>query len=609
MQRRLFLPIVLFATLLGLAACGTDSGITVTKDVPDATVADSALPDLAVDEQSFPELPAPCDGCGPDVPDLPGDPVDDFGYPCKSNSDCLSGLCILHQGEQICTRECMEECPDGFLCAQLAAGGGPDLLFVCQSLDPSQCLPCADNGECPAGPSSTAYCAVYPGEGSFCASACSEEHPCPEGYYCLQADTVEGEERNLCVLQKGACPCTQYAIYKDLSTPCLEENEFGLCVGERVCTEDGLTDCDAAAPSIEICNGMDDDCDGEIDEATCDDGNPCTTDECLPSSGCQFEALEGVECDDGDPCTVAEVCIAGECTGQLVNCDDQNPCTDDWCDPAGGCAHGNSNEECDDGDACTVGDHCSGGECAGTAVACDCQADADCAALEDGNVCNGTLFCDKGKVPYLCKLKPGTVKECPAPEGKNKHCLAAWCDPVDGSCSLVPANGGAPCDDGNKCTYGEVCADGACVQGKPLNCNDGNPCTDDSCQPGIGCVSTENDGPCDDGNPCTINDLCQQGECMGGGALSCNDNNACTNDVCNPLKGCLHTNNNQPCDDLDPCTEQDACSGGVCLGSVAKDCDDGNPCTNDTCVPLAGCSHSNNSNPCDDGNACTVADK
>jgi len=37
------------------------------------------------------------------------------------------------------------------------------------------------------------------------------------------------------------------------------------------------------------------------------------------------------------------------------------------------------------------------------------------------------------------------------------------------------------------------------------------------------------------------------------------------------------------CDDGDPCTTPDSCSGGVCAAGPARDCDDSNECTEDTC--------------------------
>ena len=60
-----------------------------------------------------------------------------------------------------------------------------------------------------------------------------------------------------------------------------------------------------AAP--EVCNGVDDDCDECIDEETCDDANPCTTDTCDEAAGCNHAPIDGGECLDGDACTAGDL--------------------------------------------------------------------------------------------------------------------------------------------------------------------------------------------------------------------------------------------------------------------------------------------------------------
>ena len=82
---------------------------------------------------------------------------------------------------------------------------------------------------------------------------------------------------------------------------------FGPCTstGETVCTGGVLaTTCEAGVPEVQfdtVCNGIDDDCDNNVDE----DFDPV-------SSGC----------DDGDPCTSSQ-CLGGECTTILTGlCND-----------------------------------------------------------------------------------------------------------------------------------------------------------------------------------------------------------------------------------------------------------------------------------------------
>ncbi len=650
MTRWLFVTLVSGALLFG--ACSSPSTIADAASPPDTgdggrsdTVAEvtiqpgeivsepDALFDLFeedVDVAADPPLPMcePGDGCILDH--------------CEENGDCQSGWCVQHLGDGVCSQICQEECPPGMSCQQVA-GTAPDLVFICVSDFANLCRPCAANADCTSVGGAADACISYGDEGSFCGGGCGEDGDCPWGFSCLEVESVDGVPLVQCVADAGTCPCTGSSIARGLSTPCRVTNAFGICEGMRSCTPDGLSECSASVPAKEDCNGSDDDCDGEVDEPDlvegayvllCDDSNPCTEDSCSGKEGCVNEVLDGTSCDDLDPCTVADHCVAGSCEGEAVECDDGNPCTEDSCTAKGGCVHVPNALPCDDEDPCTVGDLCAEATCSGTPVGCDCVADADCAALEDGNACNGTLVCDTTALPYQCVVDQETVVECPAPEGPEAFCLAAACDPGDGECSLVPANEGVLCDNGDACTYGDTCQAGVCSGGQPVNCNDGNPCTVDACDPAAGCSHTPEPAACDDGNPCTIdscdpatgcahadsneqcddqnactlNDQCIAGTCVGGPPPDCDDGNLCTTDSCSTKDGCIHSVNSAPCNDGDVCTVNDQCQLGQCQGGQSLVCNDGNGCTDDSCHPVNGCVFVANDAPCDDGDACTTGD-
>jgi hypothetical protein len=121
-------------------------------------------------------------------------------------------------------------------------------------------------------------------------------------------------------------------------------------------------------------NGCRDDCTFSChDDEDCDDGGECTSSTCdtLYFHTCNTTpASEGEVCGTGDVCTGVGTCISGTCTySSPLDCDDSEPCTTDSCDPTTGCEHVALPEgtPCDDGLFCWTGDQCWGiyGHCSG----------------------------------------------------------------------------------------------------------------------------------------------------------------------------------------------------------------------------------------------------
>ncbi len=354
--------------------------------------------------------------------------------------------------------------------------------------------------------------------------------------------------------------------------------------------------------------GMDPVC-GTLDCGQCFDFNDCTGDSCIAGQ-CNFQKLSGTDCDDGSVCTDGETCLNGECLGEPIVCDDGRECTSDSCDPITGCSSVPRAGECDDGNVCTHDDVCNSetGECVGTEIA---------GACDDQNACTEDL-----------------------------------CDPSIG-CKHISTM--ASCDDGDPCTFGDVCdSDGKCEGA--LGCDDGLLCTVDICETGIGCVHypkcqqglnqciidscdaetgfCQSEPKCEDFDICT-EDICDKltYECSHH-AILCNDENPCTDDFCDISMGCIFVENSDPCDDDNLCTTGDVCIKGDCVGTpvschdgvdctsdkcgasdglcvfVPTDsaCDDDNPCTNEYCDAVSGCVFTYNSDPCDDDDPQTLRD-
>ncbi|MGB0590138.1 MAG: hypothetical protein ACPGU1_10705 [Myxococcota bacterium] len=188
-------------------------------------------------------------------------------------------------------------------------------------------------------------------------------------------------------------------------------------------------------------------------------------------------------------------------------------------------------------------------------------------------------------------------------------CATQTCDLATGTCQSAPHADGTPCDDGTVCSEADTCQGGVCLGGVALVCDDGNVCTDDICDPSTGCVYAFNLGGCDDDDPCTSNDLCTGGVCTGS-ASACDDGNPCTLDHCLPGSGeCIHTDDDTlPCSDGSECTGGDQCTSGACVPGEVDACDDGNDCTSDSCEEGLCKNFPLEDQPCDDGEICTAGD-
>ncbi len=358
----------------------------------------------------------------------------------------------------------------------------------------------------------------------------------------------------------------------------------------------------------------------------------CTIGVCNPSTGiCESQsANNGSFCSDGDPCTVNDICSDGSCVGTAKNCTGLNSeCTVGVCNAITGDCEAepaNENGQCDDGDLCTVTDFCSNGVCGG--LPADCSGfDSDCTvgtcnpsnglceisatnegqACSDGDLCSTGDACSNG----LCL---GDAVDC---SGLDSDCTVGACNAVSGICEAVPINEGGACDDGDNCTTGDLCSNGVCGA-VAVDCSGlDDDCVVGVCNPVSGICETapaNEGGACDDGVNCTTGDACSNGICLAD-AIDCSGlDDACNVGVCNEGSGTCETapaNESGTCDDLDPCTVNDACTNGTCAGAP-KDCSalDG-PCTVGVCNGSTGeCEAlpTNEGLGCDDGDLCTSGD-
>jgi hypothetical protein len=309
-----------------------DTDLLAGKDAADGTgVADSlgdeVGSDVGVAGDGFSDLildtDTPFDQKGDADLWLPPGPGE-FGYPCESGKQCNSGFCVLAPEGQVCTVLCDQECPLGWTCA-LHEPSLPDSVYICAPPSPSLCLPCQVVADCRVnGVDLDEQCVSYGPEGWFCATACSEAAPCPSGYTCEFTGFGDGDG-GVCVLAQGECSCAAFARARGAATSCYVENEWGTCAGQRECGPSGLTECTAEAPEVEVCDGQDDDCDGEVDEGT--EGGECQVQSQFGTCFGLLQCVDGVLLCDGDE-PQPEACdgVDNDCDG---NIDEGFPDTDE----------------------------------------------------------------------------------------------------------------------------------------------------------------------------------------------------------------------------------------------------------------------------------------
>jgi hypothetical protein len=513
--------------------------------------------------EEWPVCPVDCGWCGDGVCGQ----VWDQEEPCPQDCivPCGDGECSGNETAQSCASDC-GWCGDG-VCSYREM----DLGYCYGDCPP----PCGD-GACVGG--ETAQSCPYD---CGCQPLCESQWECgPDGAACKQ--------------QCGACPSTAVCLEHTCCVPDSCKNKqcgadgcggsCGDCQAGTQCIDwycqdpDCIPDCQDNQCGSNGCGGV---C------GWCDDGLFCTSDSCLqnaclnetvplycvveqqcfysgqpnPEQPCQrckplSSQKQWSNAENGYPCEDASVCISGACCHKAEACQGKQ-CGPDGC--GGHCGFCAPDEGCQDG-ICV-----SGVECTPQCGENQCGEDGcggDCGQCNDGLACTSDIcvfgLCKAFALPLFCRVD----NACYASGQSNPDDPCQNCSPFLGAYEWSVVANGMPCEQGGCYSQG-ICVGGACVGSLPLDCDDQVLCTLDSCE-GAQCVNTPVDAVCAVGEPCI------QG-------------------VCDPEQGCLEVDIEGPCDDLDPCTVDDSCQGGVCEAGPPLVCDDSNSCTTDSCEPLVGC--------------------
>ncbi|MGM0578542.1 MAG: putative metal-binding motif-containing protein [Myxococcota bacterium] len=266
----------------------------------------------------------PCPGC--------------FRHPCDEASDCFSEYCVDSPEGQVCSKTCQsgDSCPQGWSCSQVSTGGDPK--FMCVPYDTFLCRPCQSDADCNAVglESGPGVCIDTGLRGSFCTRRCDQDSTCMEGFICRSLENYKGRTLDLCTPEEGGgdpadeCSCTPKFVEELAETTCSLENEHGTCKGTLMCVEVGpLPECSAPEPQAEVCNGLDDDCDGETDEDAVDctnyykdsdgDGYGQGSGECFCDDPGEGWILDGGDCNE--LVTAINPGAPEVCNGLDDNCD------------------------------------------------------------------------------------------------------------------------------------------------------------------------------------------------------------------------------------------------------------------------------------------------
>ncbi len=382
------------------------------------------------------------------------EPVKAEGDPCMTDLECETGLCFGLQGQaSVCKRKCTAGCTKQEVCTQIDLN-----RYGCVPAREGLCKACQTNADCPYA----ADICISVGGVKVCGRDCSFDNACPESYHCIPGKTAEGSEvAAQCQPNSGTCGCTALSVGQHIT--CENTNDAGTCLGSSTCELTGYSACTALVPSVEVCNGKDDNCNSKVDEdlgetscgvgeckrtfANCVNGLPQT---CVPGTPAidicneKDDNCDGV-IDDGIDKNSLQFC--GTCTNSCTAANGTPKCSSGTCSVDSCTA---PFKDCDAvySNGCEVNTNTSLLHCGGCAKPC---AAANATPLCSTGVCTFTCLPGFGDVDKLASN--GCEATCTNTDAPELGFLDTNCDGIDGNESVaifVDTLGGASGNPGTK---------------------------------------------------------------------------------------------------------------------------------------------------------------
>lgn len=513
---------------------------------------------------------------------------------CVSTSACDIAKCVkVANSEELVCKHTQRNCDDGVLCTKDSCDPALGCVHTFTRDDEICPFQCASDSDCLKWGFSLKL-------GKQCKkAACNKKagscYIVPKERTCVTLDECSANcvAKNLC--ESASCALNEKGDYfckRVTKNTCNDGNECTLDICEPLtgqCSHTPISSpkcqttptCPNCAPinSCETAKCIDSG-EGFIclrKPVECDDSNACTVDSCDNLKGCVHTYVTSEKCpppkDQCKECTPKNACESAVC---VKNPDQSSTCK-------------RTLNTCNDGKECTK-DSCdtTTGKCSNVYTVCaKCPPDAQCNKNLDCKAWAVKKGYDLDCLTPVCDDKLGACKVVP----NGNKCKPKFCKKA-----CPPRNA---CED-STCSY-DVLSKKLLCDYQRKTCDDKNKCTKDSCDPSIGCVFTFDktitgcDTPiCKQKSDCAswasqnnLADKCQNAICD-------DETKTCrsvliNNKDCNPcLNECKKT-----------CVAASACESAQCIADPetkkcscsrkAITCDDKNPCTTDVCDKVKGC--------------------